>query len=668
MLRSKTSRLLSLLVAFVMAFGLGLSGARNLWASASSLQDEGLTFNAENGYTDSYEVPQGKQEGQYMLTLKMTEPVFTEEESYKYSEIAFEASWGEGESAHSDYFSYNSYLGLYYLIATVKTGDILSIHAYFDMASPDFENLTVIRAEVNVESLQIGEFNNYSIYGLNIPASVELNNVAAGDYTVTLSEVYDAPIPEGTTFTVTIGGVTYDLPYVDGMLGYSALISLPRTGTLEFGATTESGEIVTVDLVVRHAISSTEFTGEVTLAEGETGVYSFTVAADGYYTVNQGASTLADGSSVEAYYSLEVKDDPNYLVSTNVSSHYPISLRAGATYYLSIYCDYVAWGEETPSAVTTEFTVDAWDHEELVLNEVLYAPVSLTDSGTRYLISADIGAGEYSVSLVGVPTSVSAVTVHFGDQTVELHSTDFYYVDRVTLAATTEIWMTSSEECVVGLYVGKYEEPASVKVGENDLTLVNGESIYYLDSSFEVGTYRITFNNKLANGTLESTTLPNVTVYDSYLTVVANAGESFGLFTVEAEDLTGGFYLLFSNVGAEVNVTVVIELETHLIALNEPTTITFTSDVEELVYYVQHLYAGRYSLQVELPTGMWLDVVYPNGNFTFFESGEIEFTLTLVDEEGVELPYTNIALQFGNPLGENFSFTVTLTVIPEVTE
>lgn len=661
MLKSKTSRLASLLVAIVMAFGLGLSGAKNLFASAAVADaTDTLTFNSENQYTDTFDVPADTARAQYMFVLKVTDPAFTGEDAEKYNSLSFSVTIERGEETYADYMSYNSILGGYYVVMLVNAGERVTFVANYNHEEGDLAGVTEIAASLTMGGLQIGAFSGNALYGVNLPASVVLNGVPSGNYYVTISAYSD----DGTVYTVDVGEESVTLPYVEGLGGYSAPVALTDGQTLQFSAKDSAGAAIypTVDIVLRGEASYTAFNGEVKLRAGETAVYSYTATATGFYLIEQGESAYEseDGTAVpvEAYYGVLLKENPNYVVGTYVVEGYPVRFVEGTTYYFEISC-YSVYVDEGDPLVTTTFTVAPWTGATLALYEMVYAPVSVAGSETTYNLTADLGAGEYAVSLFDVPEHVDSVTMHFGSLGVELTSANGYTAQFTLENAVTTVWLTSGEEFVVGLFVEEYVAPQTITVGvAKEITLAPDEGVAYYVEGLAAGTYLV----DLAGNT-------GVTVLDPTGGIVANAGETFGLFTAD-EYTVEGYFLYFVNYSGEsVTLTATVTVETHLLELDTPTEITFTDAIAALTYYVQHIYAGDYILSIENPDGLPIGIECNGQSVTTDEASySFAFTVDLTDEEGVELPYTNLAILLKNADENEFTFTVTLSVVPPIEE
>lgn len=661
MLKSKTSRLVSLLVAIVMAFGLGLSGAKNLFASAATADaTDTLTFNSENQYTDTFDVPADTASAQYMFVLKVTNPAFSGEDAEKYDSLSFAVTIVRGEETYADYMSYNSILGGYYVVMLVNRGEHVTFVANYNHEEGDFAGVTEITASLTMGDLQLGAFSNNSLYSVILPASVVLNGVPSGNYYVTISAYSD----NGTVYTVSVGETSVTLPYVEGLGGYSALIALTDGQTLRFTESGGTGTPLPVDIVLRGEASYTTFDGEVKLHAGETAIYSYTATATGFYLIEQGESTYeSEGTAVpvEAYYGVLLKDNPNYVVGTYVVENYPVYFVAGTTYYFEISC-YSVYVDEGDPLVTTTFTVAPWTGATLALYEMVYAPVSVTGSETTYNLTANLAAGEYSVSLFDVPADVNSVTMHFGSLGVELTSANGYTAQFTLDSTVTTAWLTSSREFVVGLFVEEYEEPERIVVGvEKEITLAPNEGVAYYVEGLSAGTYLVDIVDLSGEN-------KNITVLDPTGGIVANAGETFGLFTVDASTIEGYFLYFVNYSGETATVTATISSNPDLMEVGRSETITVESGYA--IRYVQHVFAGDYILTVDIPTDYPLNISSP-----YFErsnvSGHVEipFTVTLVDEEGAELPYTNLYFEFYRAGIESFDITVTLTVVePEVTE
>lgn len=676
MLKSKTSRLVSLLVAIVMAFGLGLSGAKNLFASAATADvTDTLTFNAGNEYSTQFTVPTGTN-GQYMITLDVTTPTITSEETY--NSISFTATIDIEGRPYSEYFSYNSVLGAYYAIMDVRAGDVIVFNAYYDRTSGELEGVTELDVSLTIGGLQIGPFSGNALYNIVLPADVTLNGVAAGNYYIAVSSAdFERDIPADATLTVKHGTSTTTLVNNADMGGYYALLTLSGNETLTIASSVE--DIPSVNIELRKETTAVPFNGEVSLHAQESAVYSFSVTNSGFYELKQGESTYTTetGETVEAtaLYGFILKSDPNYVVGDFIDVDQPLYLLGGRTYYLDVTCGSASAdvtnedGESVPvenPLVTTKFTVSAWAGATLTEDGVTNTPVYAEGSENIVPLTASLYAGDYTVALIDVPDDVTSVTVHFGNQTLVLTSAEGFQTEKFTLnSATTSVWLTSSTNFVTGLFVGRIvpEDSITVNATRKFTLSAGGRLLCYVESGTEdplaVGTYLITMDDNKSISVLTPT--------GDY---AANAGATFGLF--EIDQYSGsGYYLVFENLTeAEASVTVTITLETHLLKLNTPTEIALTDG--EALYYVQHVYGGDYILTVSVPTGYTVDIYGVGDDFEgVVGEKELTFTIDLHDEEGVELLYTNLAIAFYEANSRDCTITVTLTAVepePEVTE
>ena len=508
MLKSIKFRVLSIITAVVMVLGvMGIVGFSSIFASADAvtIEAEGKT-SVTIPSTSETEVKIGTsvKSGQYFMYVDVTsfevnpaesDPDFPTNPNPAPDAFGINAQIG-GEYY---YFSYRADEGAYYALVSLEQGQAVSFSTYG----------YILQADVYLGGVQIGGFNNNSLYGVNLPAELGLSDVS-GDYYVALSYYGE----EGVTFYAQVdGGNQVELTYAEEMYAYVGKITVPAGAkTLKLDAS----ENVTVGVNLYKVVEAAPLpTQAATLALFETEVYYYVSEYTGYYSLN--LSATADGKEVDAMFAITEKANPNYFGGTYVDgNNYPLALVAGQTYYFEVV--YMgSYDYDMPDEVEVTFAVEKWTTPTLKADETVYAPVSLTE---EYAVNVVASEGDYEIILTAVPDNVTEVTVHYGGAELVL-TAENGFVGRIYLSGNTTMYLTSDEEFVAGILLGV---PTELHLNESvTVTVPAEEQKVFAMYDLKAGTYRVIISgsNNIAVAAGEE--------------IVIEAGSRLGTFTLEED-------------------------------------------------------------------------------------------------------------------------------------
>lgn len=654
MMKSLKIRLLAIIAFVAMALGIiGIAGYTGLTASAAAGDVVGIgeanaaEITLSSSATDTAEVSPSAS-GQYFLNLKVTSAK-KGDEVVTPDYYSFEINVSNGEVDEfgypvTYYLTYSPELDAYYVLMTVKPGQTLTF-TMIEYGEEQYE----LTLKAYLDNPILGSLNGNSLYGIELPATLLLSEVPAGNYVVAVTPDWDQTIGEGEKLTAkasdsqTAVTLTKNADYFDAYVGTVAITA--NTKTLSVAAENADGENVnhTVSVVLYEVISSVPELPQTasTYNVYELYRYKFTAGDSGFYAINVSDVKLVDGEAeVTAEFSMVVKNDPNALNGTFISTNnYPIYLVKGTTYYLEVTCTYASYEvtsvvddkpvTETvfPDSVSAVINVGNWTTFAVETEGAVYIPTSSSASAgeTTNYVTVELASSTYQVTLLNLPETVTSVDLHVGNASITLNAENNFSV-ALAITKGSKLYVVSSSDFTVGLLIEK-TVAGTLRVNvANSITLVAGASDVYRVEGLVAGTdYSVT----LAGGNGE------ISVFSTESAVIYN-GHNFGVFTVSSEDPdVSGFVLVFENAGAEINLTVTISTyTTGNFNLNTQNNIVLAPNAA-VAYKVTGVTTGTYTLTLRVLGTGGITVWSPNyGTIIEGANGTISVTFTVELPEG----------------------------------
>lgn len=698
MLKSQNlkQRVFAIVISLLMAIGITASaGPAVLFANAATgdIVGVGDTEYAEltitNGGTDSATVGEDVREGQYFLYAKVTDPLFTGPQTEGYYSISLQVTAGSGEEAYTEYLTYNDMLGMYFAnLSAVAPGEELVFRADY----PESVHTGAITVQAYLGGLALGEFNDYDLGNVTLPADVELQ-ISAGEHLISVSPyIYEEVEGFDPTYTVEVNGAAVTLaPDSDSGYTYTGVITVGGTTTVTISG--ENAGDYPVDVRIYNYVAPTELELDeaIEMTYGEVNFYSLRATATGFqkFTATAVAENEAgEEVAVDAIFSLASKSSATAITSTNYPQlDYPVYLEEGHTYYFEISyagisgadIDDPAAGQTIPDTVKATFSLGMWEGVDVVRDEILYIPVSPTE---RYTASVSGFSGAYDISVAVFPEdfdfAADALALHvIKGETEETYTLQLEadaetgisgdFRATVDLESATGLYVTWRENAVVGLVVEYTPIVGEITVG-TALTITmpagrNGQ--YYIYSGLTAGqTYQITLTG--GNGRIEISSPNGVAVPE---------GRNFGLFTVDYPDY---FFLTVQNYDETAPATVTVTVEeanvTDTLTLNTATAVdlsggqsrAYSIDLEDGVY-VLHIGGGNGKVYARTSDGAIVDEGNQNrSGYLYVSIYDTETTTKTVNiifdnADAAATQVTVVVTKFGGGLPLNAENEITLS-------
>lgn len=621
MFKAFKTRTLAIAVSLLMALGvIGTVGFAGLTASAEAAGTIGYGPNAAAKYevsysydgqtgedhyvTDSGYVASTVEAGQYFLYADVTNSGLSE---YTYSGIYLYASLGEKDEYEYEvqyYFNYIPGTTLYYTMLEVNPGDEVTLKANYY----DYEG--ALDVELYLGNLQLGAINDNSLYGVRLPAALQLD--VAGRYILAVGPEYGYEV-EGKLYAQLDNGEPVELVQSEAMDNYYvADVTVAENQILNIYAT--GNDDLVVNVILYSYVTPVPFGEEVELDAYASVVLEYThTGSNGYYQLTE-KTVDADGYEAYTYYSVVVKESANALAGEYLYDfNYPVYLEAGRTYYFQVS----NYGFDT---VYATFGLTLWTSPVLAAYEMVYAPVSLNGSQTAYKLDVSELSGSYYVNLALVPENVTTVTLHYGENTTDIVYADYSYMsEAIDLNGVSEMWLTADEQFVAGVFLEEYVTPRYIKVGaKTTVTLEAGAAEFYYLQDVITGSYSITVT--AANS--------NVMIMD-YINVIVAEGETYGTFEISSDYsvYVDEFALIFvnNNYFDSESITVIVEKIDDVLTLGVGADITLSAEYNTRTYYID-LEAGDYIITLDFGGSDAQVVVAVNGD-EFMDAGDVEGNL-----------------------------------------
>ena len=659
MLKSVKARIFTMMLAFIMALGVvGLANFATL--SASAAEDETVVNKGEANAvsvtvsnTSPAEFTVGSDlNGQYYFYARITAPYIADPtlvSLYVTREIG-EPDEETGEIPLDYYYlSYSEQLDEFYVMLNVTAGETLKFNT-------DYENVT-LTVELWFDDLAIGSFNNNALYGVDLPATLNLVGVASDSYIVAVTPYTDlgtatlsAQVDDGTEVTLQANAGMYG-----AYTGTVVVTASSKTLTVR----SSGSEPVTVGIELYAVISNVPvLPATATLAAYEANLYSYTATASGYYCLNISNVKEGENPVTDALFTIIFKTNANDFVGVDIyEKNHPVYVEEGTTYYFEVTYNGTEYREDdegnplpSPESVSVDFKVEAWTSVTVAVGNLYYVPVATTGSTYAVKLAEDL-TGVYTLSLLGIPEGTTVVA-HYG--TDEYSFTNADNVKNVTLKKdVTSLYFTSDDApLVVGVQLDEYVDVTLQLDVAKTITLEPYFANAYYLYNLPAGTYSVTVTVTSGNGTVE--------VYAANQTVVGH-GHTFGVFTTnEASEEYG---LVVSNQGDEaVTFTLLVEEYKGTVEkLNlEANSVTVAADSVG-VYDLGHLDAGIYSITVSGST----DVVIWNGYLGDIVKQGSDYGMFEVTEFDAADVLNTVVLYIQNGSAEDVHLTVTIEAMPQ---
>lgn len=598
-------RLTSLAVAAVMTVGAaGIAGS--LKTSANAFADTGISQYAVLassgtiggvgiGYATTVNV--NSQEpatlslenvaaGQYIITARVTNEV-----DEWWIDLMAQVTGAE----YPAYLSYDDTTGLYTALVTVSAGSKIELSTYAG---------STLNVEVYLENLYLSANNSYSLYGVELPAKINLNNVI-GDYIVNVQIDYNEEAGTPTIWAQVGDNARVEL--TPGLYNYTGTITITedsKTLTL----TTNSNVDISVSIyltevkTVNTPLPMSENTA-ATFAIYESQDFYYVAEGTGYYSITPNSTTA------DADFAIVLKNDPNETDGTYIEEGYPMYLVEGTRYYFNI--TYI--GDSTGNSKSTAwFTVSDWKASTLKVNQpMVYAPITAENNAIKP-IDLEAANGTYMLSLYNLPLDVLngdyTITAHYingtgedvvkKDVNLELGSTE------ITIENATSIWFTTDYigNLVAGVALNTLQQTGTLVVGgePKSITLNGEESAIYTVTIPATGYYEVVLNLDGEPVQVEASTAARA---------IIPYGNTSGAFYAEVAkgetSSTVDLFFTHEGTGLATFSVIVRALSNAVIKLNEATNITVPAGTEK-TYFVENLAEGIYS--VEIPAGLKVEV------------------------------------------------------------
>lgn len=654
MLKSVKARIFTMMLAFIMALGVvGLANFATLSASAAedeTVVNKGVTVSVTVSVDSPVEFTVGSGlNGQYYFYARITAPDIPDLSAvslYVTREIG-EPDEETGEIPLDYYYlSYSTELHAFYVMLNVTAGETLKFNT-------DYANeLTV---SLWFDDLAIGSFNNNALYGVDLPATLNLVGVASDSYIVAVTPYTDlgtatlsAQVDDGTEVTLQANAGMYG-----AYTGTVVVTASSKTLTVR----SSGSEPVAVGIELYAVIGNVPaLPATATLAAYEANLYSYTAAASGYYCLNISNVTEGENPVTDALFTIIFKTNANDFVGVDIyENNHPVYVEEGTTYYFEVTYNGTEYREDdegnpipSPESVSVDFEVEAWKSETVAAGNLYYVPVATT--GSAYAVTLAEGlTGDYTLSLLGIPEGTTVVA-HYGTEHYDL--TTYENVVTVTLEEeVTSLYFTSDDApLVVGVQLDEYVDVTLHLGTPKTITLEPYFANAYYLYNLPAGTYSVTVTVTSGNGRVE--------VYAANQTVVGH-GHAFGVFTTN--EASEEFGLVVSNQGDDaVTFTLLVEEYENEVGnlVVGANSVTVAADSVG-VYDLGHLDAGIYSITVSSSANVVVwngylgDIVKQGSDYGMFEVTEFDVADVL----------NTVVLYIQNGSAEEVHLSVTIAAV-----